>query len=272
MDKKTIDSYKKTVKKMISLASTLIKNEIPEIYELGHYLADNVLSKVSMIILAEKKRPDLIFKNRKGGRTLDFPDLYKNMQQNYFSNIKEYEDVAKEYHADRSIYQHRFESLKMTIRQPEAEKYVDFVIEVMRNTGILGKNESLPYINLKTGSTILYDLKIKPQQKKYQELYDLLKSPQMKDVLIALNNKLDYLLLNNLKEDLIMKFHRSRNYTMLSNSDWHVEIIRGSIYLKNEKSNEQFSYTEPTKNVHVLEDFLAYFREKVKEKGVIIKE
>jgi len=80
MDKKTIESYKRTVKKMVSLAKTLIKNEIPVIYELGHYLADNVLSKVSMIILAEKKRVDLIFKNGKSGRTVDFPEVSLNLE------------------------------------------------------------------------------------------------------------------------------------------------------------------------------------------------
>ncbi len=222
MDKKTINSYKKTVKKMIILARNLTKNEIPEIYELGHYLADNVLSKVSMIILAENKRPDLIFKNNKDGRTLDFPDLYKNMQQNYFSNIKVYNNVVKDYHADRSMYQHRFESLKMTFRQPEAEKYVDFVIDVMKKTGILGTNESLPHTNLMTGSSIIYDYKIESKKEKYQEFYDLLKNPQMKDVNIALKNKLNVSLLNNLRDDLVMEFHRSRNDRILINSDWRI--------------------------------------------------
>ena len=172
MDKKTIDSYKKTVKKMISLARTLVKSEIPVTYELGHYLADNVLSKVSMIILAEKNRPDLIFKNGTSGRTVDFPVLYNNLQQNYFQSIKEYDDLVKEYHADRSMYQHRFESLKMTLRQPEAEKYVDFVIEVMRKTGILGINELIPDINLFSGASINLDHKINYKQIKYQKLHD----------------------------------------------------------------------------------------------------
>ncbi|MFW9999384.1 MAG: hypothetical protein ACFE9Q_16105 [Candidatus Hodarchaeota archaeon] len=272
METKKIESYKKTVKKTISLARTLVKNQIREIYELGHYLADNVLSKVSMIILAEKNRLDLIFKNQIDRRTLDFPDLYKNMQQNYFSNIKKYEDVAKEFHAEKSMYQARFELLDLTFNQTEAEKYVDFVIDVMRETGILDKNEILPNINILPGSSVMSDSKKDFRQIKYQELYDLLKNPRKADVLIAINNTLDYLLINNLKVDLIMELNRSSDYTILFNSYWYVNTIRGRLYFKNQKTKEQFSYTEPTKNVHVLEDFLNYFKEKVKEKGIIIKE
>ncbi len=272
MDKKTIESYKITVKKMVSFAKTLVKNELPVIYELGHYLADNVLSKVSMIILAEKNRPDLIFKNGKSGRTLDFPELYKNMQQKFFTNINEYDEIVKEFHADRSMYQHRFESLKMTIRQPEAEKFVDFVIETMRETGILGKTESLPYIKNMNGSLVTNESIINSRQNQYQDLYDLLKNPQMKDVIIAINNKLDYDILDNLRKDLIMEISTSRLYSMLINSDWHIEKIRGVVYLKKIKTKEQFSYIKPKVNLHVLEDFLSYFREKLKEKGIIIKE
>lgn len=272
MDKKTIDSFNKTVKKMISLAKTLVEGQIPEIYELGHYLADNVLSKASMIILAQKNRPDLIFKNGKDGRTLDFPDLYKNMQQNYFSNIKIYNDVVKDYHADRSMYQHSFESLKMTLRQPEAENYVEFVIDLMRKTGILGTTESLPNINIMTGSLIRHDYKIEYQKEKYQEFYNLLKNPQMKDVNITLKNAVNHSLLNNLKEDLIMESHGSRGDIVLFNSDWGIDIIMGTLCLTNKNSNEQFVFTKPTNNVHVLDDFLTYFTKKVREKGVIIKE
>ncbi len=272
MDAKTIESYKRTVKKMVSLAKTLIKNEIPVIYELGHYLADNVLSKVSMIILAEKNRVDLIFENGESGRTVDFPALYKNMQQNYFPNILEYDDLVKEHHADRSMYQHRFESLKMTIRQPEAEKYVDFVIEVMRKTGILGKNELLPYINLFSGASINLDHKINYRQIKYQNLYNLLKNPHMKDVDIALNNLLDYALVNSLKEDLIMELFKSKYDTTLSNSDWSLSFTRGYMFLRNKASNESFIYAKPEENIHVLKDFLSYFRGKAEEKGIIIKE
>lgn len=57
-----------------------------------------------MIILAEKKRPDLIFKNRKGGRTLDFPDLFKNMQQNYNKKKSKFIEYNVEFIESRSRF------------------------------------------------------------------------------------------------------------------------------------------------------------------------
>lgn len=69
-----------------------------------------------------------------------------------------------------------------------------------------------------------------------------------------------------------MELHRSRYDTSLSNSDWFLNFNFGSLFLKNEVSNETFSLTEPKENINVLEDFLTYFREKLKERGINIKE
>ena len=46
MDESDLQSYQQYLKEAISLALTLSKNKNPTIYELGHYLADNVLSKI----------------------------------------------------------------------------------------------------------------------------------------------------------------------------------------------------------------------------------
>ena len=92
-----------------------------------------------------------------------------------------------------------------------------------------------------------------------------------RDVFITIKNKLNYTLLNSLKNDLIMEFLQSRGYTMLSNSNWNMEIIHNTLSLKNKETNEQFIFSVPAKSNHVLVDFLTYFREKLKEKGIIIK-
>ena len=139
MDSADIRSYNTTLKKMISLAKNLAKNEIPIIYELGHYLADNVLSKVCMVAMAQNNRKDLIFENKKDGRTCDFPILYKNMQQTFYQNLKSYEEIVQDFHIERSIYQHRFESLKqemVSMKSPQkniasSQRAYDFMKERM---------------------------------------------------------------------------------------------------------------------------------------------
>ena len=272
MDNADIRSYNTTLKKMLSLAKNLAKNEIPIIYELGHYLADNVLSKVCMVVMAKNNRKDLIFKNKRDGRTYDFPILYKNMQQNFPWNLKSYDEIVKDFHIERSVYQHRFESLKQTFRQPEAEKYVEFVIDTMRKVGILGTNEPLPYVNLMGERLTVKNYEIRNKQVLYQELYNLLKDPKKKDIKIALKNKLDFRLKRYLKEDLIMEDHGSRGYKTMHNSDWSIDTFSQGFSINNNKDHEVFSYNEPTKNVHVLEEFLKYFRECLKEHGIILKD
>ena len=48
-----------------------------EVFELGHYIADNVLSKLCMLIGIEKNRDDLVFRNKNRNRTRDFKELYE---------------------------------------------------------------------------------------------------------------------------------------------------------------------------------------------------
>ncbi len=272
MDKANIRSYNTTLKKMISIAKNLAKNEIPIIYELGHYLADNVLSKICMVVMAENNRIDLIFKNKRDGRTYDFPILYKNMQQNFPWNLKSYDEIVKDFHIERSVYQHRFESLKQTFRQPEAEKYVEFVIDTMRKTKILGSGESLPYIRLMNKNLTHQDYQINHKQRKYQELYNILKNPQSDDININLIIKLDFAMIQRLKEDLIIDHHGSGRNIKLHNSKWSIEIRFNETSIHNEKSNETFSYGELINNQHVLEEFLKYFRDCLKEQGINIKD
>ncbi|NVM44108.1 MAG: hypothetical protein HWN79_04235 [Candidatus Lokiarchaeota archaeon] len=272
MDTANIRSYNTTLKKMISLAKNLAKNEIPIIYELGHYLADNVISKVCMVVLARNNRPDLIFENEKDGRTYDFPILYKNMRREFFPNLEKYEKIVKDFHIERGIYQHRFESLKQTFRQSEAEKYVDFVINTMRKTGILGTKELIPYVSLLSEPTTVKNYEIRIKQDAYQELYNLLIDPEKKNIIIALKNKLDFRLKRYLKEDLIMEEHSSYGYTTIHNSEWSIDGFSQRFSIVDKTNNETFSYNQPTTNKHVLEEFLKYFKGCLKEQGINIKD
>ena len=142
----------------------------------------------------------------------------------------------------------------------------------MRTIGILGTDEPLPYVNLMGEHLTAKNYEISKKQELYQKLYNLLKDPKKKDIVIALKNKLDFRLKQYLKEDLIMEEHSSMGYTTIHNSDWSIDGFSQSFSIRNKRDNETFSYNEPTKNVHVLEEFLKYFRDCLKEQGINIRD
>jgi len=101
MDESDLRAYQKYLKEALSLAITLSKNKNPTIYELGHYLVDNILSKFCMVIAKRNDKDELIFKNGKNGYTHDFDFLYKNIIEKYYPELPEYDLIVKKYHADR---------------------------------------------------------------------------------------------------------------------------------------------------------------------------
>lgn len=247
---------------MIRLALTLSKNKVPVIYELGHYLADNILSKVNMVVAKKNKSDDLIFLNGKNGRTFDFPPLYKKVIERYIPNVQKYDDIVKDFHADRGMYQHRFESLKKTIRQPEAEKYVKFVEDIMRKAEIIREDEIItPMSLLSQFSSFGYNNRlITGKEKKYQILHNLLKSKDTTDLYIRLDNQIKDISIYDLKRTLIMEGGPDRYGTiLLHNSKWKIFISRHGVSITDRKKQKDYSVSEPNKNGEVLNDFLKYF-------------
>jgi len=269
IDKSDLKEYQDYLKEAISLARKLSINKNPTIYELGHYLADNILAKVCMVIAKRNDRDDLIFKNGKNGYTHNFDFLYKNIIEKYYPELPKYELIVKKYHADRGFYQHRFDSLEKIFRQAQAKKYVDFVIEVMRKTGILGQYENLPIINLYSGS-IQQDYSIRSKQKKYQKFYDTLKDRtnenQVNAIYIQING-----IRNNVEEDFSLMFFNNGGMKFLRNANWELYIGRIEFSIHNQKTNEGYSSSQPEENLHVLNDFLDYYKKNLKNLGIEIK-
>ena len=270
MDESDLQSYQKYLKEAISLALTLSKNTNPTIYELGHYLADNVLAKVCMVIAKRNEKDELIFKNGKNGYTHNFDVLYKNIIEKYYPELPEYDLLVKNYHADRGFYQHRFESLGKIFRQAEADKYVDFVIDVMRKTEVLGKYESLPSINIYSGN-IRQDFSISSKQKNYQKFYDILKDTSNENRVNTIYIQIKHLRFN-IERDFNMIFNNSHGMKFFRNADWEVYIRITEFDIHNQKIHKGYSSTHPNENLDVLNEFLDYYRKNLKSLGIEIKE
>ncbi len=270
MDESDLQSYQQYLKEAISLALNLSKNKNPTIYELGHYLADNILAKACMVIAKRNGRDDFIFKNGKDGYTHNFDFLYKNIIEKYYPELPNYESIAKRYHADRGFYQHRFESLGKIFRQTEAEKYVDFVIDVMRKTEILGKYENLPLINMYSGN-IRQDLTLSSKQKNYQKFYDILKDTSSENRENAIYIQIMSLRFN-IQRDFNMIFKNNRWIKFFRNAYWIIDIQDNILDLHNQKTAKDYSSGHPNENLDVLNEFLDYYRKTLKSLGIEIKE
>jgi len=271
MDESDLRAYQDYLKEAISLALTLSKNKNPTIYELGHYLADNVLAKVCMVIAKKNDRNDLIFKNGKNGYTHNFDFLYKNIIEKYYPKLPEYELTIKKYHEDRGFYQHHFESLKKIFRPSEAKKYVDFVIDVMRKTGILEKYENLPPTNIYSGG-ISQTPYLPSKQQRYQKFYDTLKNTSDENRVNAIYVQIMSLRVN-IERDFNMIFKNNRWTKFFRNAYWNIDIHDTILNIHNQKKTEKiYSSGHPNENLDVLNEFLDYYRKVLKSLGIEIKE
>ena len=54
MPRSSLDEIHETIKTMLSYALALSESPIPTVYELAHYLADNILAKVCLAVAMDK--------------------------------------------------------------------------------------------------------------------------------------------------------------------------------------------------------------------------
>lgn len=54
MPRSSLDEIHETIKTMLSYALALSESPIPTVYELAHYLADNILAKVCLAVAIDK--------------------------------------------------------------------------------------------------------------------------------------------------------------------------------------------------------------------------
>ncbi len=149
------------IKEMFAIAKEFSEHENNYIYELSHYLSDNIITKIALII-AKKYNLQYKRRNREGNlRTYNFPKLYKDVLKNKFPNLPDYNLTISQLHNDRNIYQHGEESLRLGIRKEIAKKYVDIVEEILIETKIIGKKNQIKSASILKKKEENYERKIK---------------------------------------------------------------------------------------------------------------
>lgn len=279
MPRSSLDEIHETIKTMLSYALALSESPIPTVYELAHYLADNILTKVCLAVAIDKGEEQQTYTTTSHGkRTKNFFDLYNDHLIHHYPQAPNYDPDIKAFHEERNVYQHDVESLDMTMRQPRARSYVTIAEQIMRLVGIINIGETIQPKNLTSSSGTIGSstLQTRALETKYQQLHDLLKTRDDEDIIIKIKNKLDWATIDKLKNILSMQSSSPQvSHITMWNSRfqiYYMPSLSGAQFSIERKGTNNASYTPvaPDVNHDVLDEFLQYYRDCFRENGINI--
>lgn len=264
-----------TLKRMLSVAKKLVENESNEIFELAHHIADNVLSKVCMLVGIEKNRKDLVYEHPYGRKkTKDFDVLYRTILEKYYPNVPIYNDIIRQYHRNRNTYNHDIVSLDFSIRKPLAINYINCVEDILREVGYLGMNEQIESSHL-ISNALLTDLNFSSKEQltqKFEKLFDRLASKDPENVIVHVKSLVEDIGETELGKVLKMEYTKeSDERTMLKeHQKWNLSIRRGSSrHLRLMKyingDSQTYDFKIPDQNVNILNEYLDLLKNRFKE-------
>lgn len=111
---------------MADLIYELVHSNEPMLWELGHYLTDNLILKIGLYF-AEKNGITYSYTN--------FPEIFNNHIEPECSALITY-DKIEPFHKRRNSYQHDFDSIDTEIRKDFAIDYYDLGYQIMFLTGL----------------------------------------------------------------------------------------------------------------------------------------
>jgi hypothetical protein len=276
MPRSNLQEIYETIKTMLSYALALSESPMPTVYELAHYLADNILAKICMAVAIDKGEEQQTYMSP--GITKSLPRLYNDHLKTHYPQVPDYDPNIKGFHEERNVYQHDVNSFDMTMRQPRARSYVNIVEHIMRIVGIIKIGETIQPKNL-TSSSGVYDnstRQIRAMETKDQQLHDLLKTQNDADIIIKIKNKLDLVTINELCNILSMQSTGPYvSHIIMWNSKFeifYIPTLSGAQFSIERKGTNIASYDPMAPNVNrdVLDNFLQYYRECFRENGINI--
>ena len=130
---------RKIIIKMYQFAKELSNSDNPQLYELGHYLTDNIVSKICMLVAIENNQ-EFTKKTPKGKElSLSFRELYNSVLKKIYPNVPDYKEITR-LHDERNIYQHEAWSISYHVNCQYALDYLEKVKEIMIATNMLDIN------------------------------------------------------------------------------------------------------------------------------------
>ncbi len=133
---RTKEIERKILIELYKFALELSNQDIPQLYELGHYLTDNLISKISMLIGEEEGINYKFINNRGVEQTRGFYWLYNNILKQIYSSAPDYSKIEK-LHELRNIYQHSEWSITYHYNKEFARNYIKEAKNIMIATNII---------------------------------------------------------------------------------------------------------------------------------------
>ncbi len=127
---------------MYQFAKELSNSDNPQLYELGHYLTDNIISKICILVAIENNKK--FTKKAHSGKELSLPfrKLYIGVLKEIYPSVPDYKEIER-LHDERNIYQHEAWSIHYHFNRQYALDYLEKVKAIMIATNILDINSKI---------------------------------------------------------------------------------------------------------------------------------
>jgi hypothetical protein len=275
MTTNTLENEKKILIEMFQFAKEFSYSEIPKLYELGHYLTDNLLSKVCMVV-GNENGIAFEYTTRTGNiRTHDLKWLYNNILEVVYhqQQLPDYDNEIKDLHEQRNNYQHGYLSIISHFNKQYAIDYNNKVEKVFDQIGFFRKPSDKKLTNY-LKSNLSFSITKKSSEpyyaKGFRTLYRRLAKKDSTNIGIELLNIIQHEI-GITKFNSVMAFKKNDYFY---NDLWTLTIfqfISGfSAGLKDMVNPNQKSYNfyKPNDNVHVLDNFLKYMKEQCQKNDI----
>ncbi len=131
---------------MYQFAKELSSSDNPQLYELGHYLTDNVISKICMLVAMENNKAFTKKKPNEKEQSFSFHKLYNSVLKEVYPSVPDYKEIES-LHDERNIYQHEARSITHHFNRQYALDYLEKVKEIMIATNMLDSNSEIEATN-----------------------------------------------------------------------------------------------------------------------------
>ena len=133
---------RKIIITMYQFAKELSNSDNPQLYELGHYLTDNIISKICMLVAIENNKKITKITPKGKELSLSFHKLYDGVLKKIYPSVPDYKEIIS-LHDERNIYQHEAWSITHHFNRQYALDYLEKVKEIMIATNMLDINSEI---------------------------------------------------------------------------------------------------------------------------------
>ena len=147
------ETERKILIDMYKFALELSNQDIPQLYELGHYLTDNLILKICMVIGKEEGINFEYTDSRGKQQTKGFKWLYEKILKEKYTTAPIYDEI-KELHDQRNVYQHRYWAVKHHLHKEYPLKYIEKAKIIMIAVNIIKNSDKIQPTNYLTKEII----------------------------------------------------------------------------------------------------------------------